>query len=739
MSVRTGVKKERNCQFAFDRVFDPYSQQYEVFQHTTKRLIPEVLKGYNCTCFAYGATGSGKTHTMVGTEENPGVMVLTLKELYETMSFQQDIDFDVRISYLEIYNEQIKDLLVSNSGHLMLNDDEQGNPVVSDLSSHQPKTADEVLKLLQEGNTRRTQAPTNSNAQSSRSHAILQITVIQREKTMSTDTIKKRAKLSLIDLAGSERASRTLNRGQLLFEGANINKSLLALGNCINALGEGYKEGKFVPYRGSKLTRLLKDSLGGNCKTVMISNISPSEYGYEDTYNTLIYANRAKNIKTKTRPNEINIKANIHEYQSLIQQLKRENNMLKDKVRKMEIQVSNEDISSIEKNWIHKMDKDIDHGNNLKMGLLKEFDSLCVVDSVLEREMMELYQRYIKLICHRKSGKNSKHSTDTFRREGTIEDDFKTLKVGLSPLKPIPSDMESEVAMLRASLWKDADYLSTSKEVLQLASELSNKKIQNRTHMRMIMNKIQILSRELKDTMEKEIPSIENETIRYKLESKIWKHQMDLESTWKQMNSTYEKTKRQNMRVIIESTHEMIQQNEKESLSSLYQFYGSLMGMEIEEEVETEQEHERYEPRWNENELTQWYQENKRSGDNEFVETYLSPKKKKKVSFKDENATMVEINTFSPPSSLSKEGSNTHVPSPNRIPNSILKKTGKKVLSSQASVGNKKNSWKNTKKRTISSHPERSSPRNDGCGKPLGKGIPSFMKPTWTSMQCKKV
>lgn len=273
---------------------------------------------------------------MIGNQEHPGVMVLTMKELFATMQERTDTTFDVTISYLEIYNETIRDLLVKNSKPLDLRESADAGVQVAGLSSHTPSSADEVLQLLEVGNSRRCQSATGANAQSSRSHAVLQICVQQRDRTANVSSEVKTGKLSLIDLAGSERASRTKTRGQQLVEGANINKSLLALGNCINALGQDYKEGKYVPYRNSKLTRLLKDSLGGNCKTVMIANVSPSSLSYEDTYNTLNYANRAKNIKTKVHTNQINVTAHVSEYKVLIERLRAEIGELKVKIREYE-------------------------------------------------------------------------------------------------------------------------------------------------------------------------------------------------------------------------------------------------------------------------------------------------------------------------------------------------------------------------------------------------------------------
>lgn len=163
------------------------------------------------------------------------------------------------------------------------------------------ESAQEIMELLQRGNRNRTTEPTSANETSSRSHAVLQVVVEQREKGSGLVAEVLVGKLSMIDLAGSERASQTNNKGLRMIEGANINRSLLALGNCITALADqaGGKQSSFVPYRDSKLTRLLKDSLGGNCRTVMIANISPCHLNYEDTHNTLKYANRAKKIKTK--------------------------------------------------------------------------------------------------------------------------------------------------------------------------------------------------------------------------------------------------------------------------------------------------------------------------------------------------------------------------------------------------------------------------------------------------------
>uniref|UniRef100_A0A672M8K4 Kinesin-like protein n=1 Tax=Sinocyclocheilus grahami TaxID=75366 RepID=A0A672M8K4_SINGR len=293
-------RANKDLKFVFDSVFREDSSQVEVFENTTKAIVDGVLNGYNCTVFAYGATGAGKTHTMLGSSDAPGVMFLTVKELFARMDLiKEDKVFNIAFSYLEVYNEQIRDLL-TNSGPLAVREDGSNGVVVQGLTLHQPKSAEHILEALDYGNRNRTQHPTDMNATSSRSHAVFQIYLRQQDKTASLNPNVRVAKMSLIDLAGSERASATNAKGARLREGANINRSLLALGNVINTLANPKCKKTHIPYRDSKLTRLLKDSLGGNCRTVMIANVSPFSLSYEDTHNTLKYANRAKEIKSTT-------------------------------------------------------------------------------------------------------------------------------------------------------------------------------------------------------------------------------------------------------------------------------------------------------------------------------------------------------------------------------------------------------------------------------------------------------
>lgn len=311
-------KRSKDQTFAFDRVFDEHTTQCDVYAATTQPLLDQVLDGYNATVFAYGATGCGKTHTITGTVQSPGIIFMTMQELFERVQELRELkEVEVTLSYLEIYNETIRDLLApagsSGKQGLMLREDSHQAVSVAGLTSLKPQNVQEVMDMVIQGNSLRTQSPTEANATSSRSHAVLQVNVALKDRDAAVNEPVTFATLSIIDLAGSERASATKNRGERLLEGANINKSLLALGSCINALCDPRKK-NHVPYRNSKLTRLLKFSLGGNCRTVMIVCVSPSSAHFDETQNTLRYANRAKNIQTKSIRNVYNVDRHVKDY-----------------------------------------------------------------------------------------------------------------------------------------------------------------------------------------------------------------------------------------------------------------------------------------------------------------------------------------------------------------------------------------------------------------------------------------
>ncbi|KAM6352040.1 kinesin-like protein KIF19 isoform 3-T5 [Alca torda] len=328
------ANRSREKTFVFDMVFDHRATQEEVYVSTTKSLIEGVISGYNATIFAYGPTGTGKTYTMLGTDCEPGIYIRTLEDLFKALeATAKEMDYTVSMSYLEIYNEVIRDLLNPSSEFLELREDSRGSIQIAGITEVSTTNAQEIMQLLTKGNKQRTQEPTAANKTSSRSHAVLQVMVTQKSRRQAIGKETRIGKLFMVDLAGSERAAQTQNRGKRMKEGAHINRSLLALGNCINALSEkGGSRAHFVNFRDSKLTRLLKDSLGGNSRTVMIAHISPASTSFEESRMTLIYAYRAKNIKTQVKCNL----QNVDQYTSIIADLRRETERLKERVKNQE-------------------------------------------------------------------------------------------------------------------------------------------------------------------------------------------------------------------------------------------------------------------------------------------------------------------------------------------------------------------------------------------------------------------
>jgi len=316
--------------FTFDTVYDWNSKQSELYTETFSPLVDSVLHGFNGTIFAYGQTGTGKTHTMEGKPDDPGVIPRSFSHIFKHISeANQDQQYLVRASYLEIYQEEIRDLLSkggdSKKQHrLELKERPDTGVYVKDLSPFVCKSQSEIEHVMTVGNMNRTVGPTNMNEHSSRSHAIFIITVECAtpgdDEDGGGDPHITVGKLNLVDLAGSERQAKTGAEGDRLKEATKINLSLSALGNVISALVDG--KSAHIPYRDSKLTRLLQDSLGGNAKTVMVANIGPSAFNYEETVTTLRYANRAKNIKNKPRVNEDPKDAMLREFQEEIARLK---------------------------------------------------------------------------------------------------------------------------------------------------------------------------------------------------------------------------------------------------------------------------------------------------------------------------------------------------------------------------------------------------------------------------------
>ncbi|XP_073489757.1 kinesin-like protein KIF27 [Aquarana catesbeiana] len=301
--------------FTFDYVFGKASFQDDVYSNCIKPLLVSLIEGYNATVFAYGQTGSGKTYTIGGghvasvADEEKGIIPRAIQELFQMISENHNTDFNVTVSYIEVYKEDLRDLLEleTNVKDIHIREDEKGNTVIIGAKESQVESADEVMSLLESGSAARHTSTTQMNEHSSRSHAIFTITICQQrdknssvaESTTARSVQMITSKFHFVDLAGSERVTKTGNTGERFKESIQINSGLLALGNVISALADPRRKSAHVPYRDAKITRILKDSLGGNAKTVMITCISPSTSDFDESLNSLKYANRARNIKNK--------------------------------------------------------------------------------------------------------------------------------------------------------------------------------------------------------------------------------------------------------------------------------------------------------------------------------------------------------------------------------------------------------------------------------------------------------
>ncbi|XP_026215063.1 kinesin-like protein KIF16B isoform X3 [Anabas testudineus] len=317
--------RERTKTFTYDFSYNStdcksstFVSQEKVFKDLGSDVLKAAFEGYNACVFAYGQTGSGKSYTMMGAPGDAGLIPRICEGLFSRISEAtrwDEASFRTEVSYLEIYNERVRDLLRRKSTqtyNLRVREHPKDGPYVEDLSKHLVQNYSDVEELMEAGNINRTTASTGMNDVSSRSHAIFTINFTQAkfDAEMPSETVSK---IHLVDLAGSERADATGATGVRLKEGGNINKSLVTLGNVISSLADMTQDGVntnlkkksvFVPYRDSVLTWLLKDSLGGNSKTIMIATISPADVNYGETLSTLRYANRAKNIINKPTINE---------------------------------------------------------------------------------------------------------------------------------------------------------------------------------------------------------------------------------------------------------------------------------------------------------------------------------------------------------------------------------------------------------------------------------------------------
>ncbi|KAK3102002.1 hypothetical protein FSP39_008034, partial [Pinctada imbricata] len=423
-----------------DGYFEPasskYADQQRVFDDLGKGVLDNAWKGYNCSLFAYGQTGSGKSYSVMGYGNNKGIVPMFCDELFKGVegkrsTAKEDEEYQVTFSMLEIYNEQVRDLLNAKSmsvkGGLKVRQSPNKGFYVESLVSCPVNSFKEIENKINEGNRNRTVAATNMNATSSRAHTIVAITFVQKTPNETGQSMTRTSSVNLVDLAGSERADSTGATGDRLKEGSAINQSLSSLGNVISALADQStgKKKVVVPYRDSVLTKLLQNALGGNSKTIMIAALSPADINYDETLSTLRFADRAKAIKTTATVNE-------SPTDKLIRELREENARLmemiktggvvlppdgaggggggggysKDEVEEMkrqleeELRANQEEMENMKKSWEQRMkEKEQDNQVMVKMRQLETGNEwMWDRNKFINRKflMQEMYQNYVE-------------------------------------------------------------------------------------------------------------------------------------------------------------------------------------------------------------------------------------------------------------------------------------------------------------------------------------------------------
>lgn len=342
LSIQPAAENSSPLQFTFDQIFLPDSTQEEVFNISAKPIIEDVLQGFNGTIFAYGQTASGKTHTMTGHDifdpVSMGIVPRMISTVFDKIeAADENVEFSVKVSYSELYLEKINDLISIGGKGLKIRQDRTRGVYIVNLTEHYVASDYDVFELLRIGTENRHMSCNKMNSRSSRSHTMFSLTITQSN---ALDMSARVGKLYLVDLAGSERVSKTGAEGQRLNELKTINKSLNTLGQVINLLSEG--KSTHIPYRDSKLTRILQDSLGGNSKTAIIITCSPAVFNESETISTLRFGFRAKSIKNKPK---VNRELTMAELKLKLSKIEGELKKANLKIAKLETALSQNDVT----------------------------------------------------------------------------------------------------------------------------------------------------------------------------------------------------------------------------------------------------------------------------------------------------------------------------------------------------------------------------------------------------------
>ncbi|XP_058764607.1 kinesin-like protein KIN-5B [Vicia villosa] len=497
------ANKQVDRVFNFDKVFGPKAQQRSIYDQAISPIVNEVLDGFNCTVFAYGQTGTGKTYTMEGGMRNKsgdltaeaGVIPRAVRQIFDILE-AQNADYSMKVTFLELYNEEITDLLSSedNSSRpieerikkpVALMEDGKGCVMLRGLEEESVYSVNEIYTLLERGASKRRTAETLLNKRSSRSHSVFTITVYVKETVIGDEELIKCGKLNLVDLAGSENILRSGAREGRAREAGEINKSLLTLGRVINALVE---HSAHVPYRDSKLTRILRDSLGGKTKTCIIATISPSAYCLEETLSTLDYASRAKSIKNKPEANQKVSKA------VLLKDLYIEIERMKEDVRaareKNGVYISHERFATEEAEKKERNEKieQLENDLNLSQKQVDKFRELYLTEQEqkldLENELKD---------CKVNLEETSKNLHDLQENYKLVVSKLKEKECTISKL------LKSENSLIERAKEMSMDLQNALDDINLLSSKLDHKERMEAENQKIILNFTSLLNGSLKD------------------------------------------------------------------------------------------------------------------------------------------------------------------------------------------------------------------------------------------------
>ena len=476
------VSKNDTKTFQFDYVYPMETTQRQIYDEVAFPIVDSIFQGYNGTIFAYGQTGCGKTLTMMGIVDNPdlkGIIPNAFSHIFGFIKTEgESKKFLVRCSFVEIYNEEVRDLLVNKSTKLDIREDPKKGTFVKDLTYVTLKDTQDIQKCLDRGNKNRHVGQTSMNDQSSRSHSLFTVYLEIEENGKI-----RSGKLNLVDLAGSERVGKTNATGQTFDEGKKINLSLTALGSVIDALSFNRKH---IPYKDSKLTRLLADSLGGNTKTVMFANISPASYNYDETVGTLRYASRAKLIKNAPKINEDPKDALLRKYEEEIKALKEqlanggeggEKKIKKKKVKKKkEPNENNNNENNNENNSDISDDENENNNNNKKSSNEEEKEKLRQKLAELEKNLLDnkKLENSETMLSGENPGEKSKENEEENRKfKEYREQQLKHNEEMEEKLRKLEEEKQKE----EESLKNDVNKLQA--KIKELNSEISDLRIDN--------------------------------------------------------------------------------------------------------------------------------------------------------------------------------------------------------------------------------------------------------------------